>query len=340
VDSVPGAHDAAAADSGRSDTKVAHGRFFTMVSPFGSAPFASWLDLVPADALFVEPFAGANNLVRMVSQVRAGLEWSSFDIEPQHRDVEARDTLSDFPTFDRPVAVVTNPPYLAKNVARRRGMTGAAERCGRYDNLYLACLARCLEHARWVAAIVPESFAGSGEFRDRLIDVVVADRQLFTDTEVPVCLALWGEHPRSDFSVWRGRRRLGCWGELWAKWPGPSPGGGRLRFNDPDGAIGLVAVDSPAGATIRFCDPGGIERSEVQNSSRHRTRISVADLDSHHYAQVIDAANERLGELRKATGDVGLTSFMGFRRDGEYRRRLDYTVARNLLGSVLDELGV
>lgn len=323
----------AAADS---SDKVRHGQFFTMVSPFTHPAFTKWLDGISPSATFLEPFAGANNLVRMVESVRAGLSWECYDIEPQHEDVIQRDTLSNFPQVSGVVAVVTNPPYLAKNVARRQGLDGVVELCGQYENLYMRCVAECLAGAGYVAAIIPESFLTAGVFRERLCDVISLNQQMFVDTEVPVCLALWGPDASPDFVVWKSTLRMGTWSELRQHWPVRSDS--RIRFNDPDGEIGLIAIDTPTSASIRFCEGSAIASAEVKHSSRHRTRITVEGLEAALIDMVIAAANERLTALREATGDIGLTSFMGLRRDGEYRRRLDFATARSLLAEALHEM--
>lgn len=311
-----------------------------MVSPFANPAFAEWLQTVPSGAVFLEPFAGANNLVRMVDELVPGREWRCFDLEPQHPDVVQRDTIADFPAVDGAVAVVTNPPYLAKNVARRQGMHEVADMCGRYDNLYKLCLDRCLAGAGWVAAIIPESFLTAGVFRDRLQAVVSLDRPMFVDTEVPVCLALWGPAHAGDFMVWKGAELLGTWAELTAAVPTVEEhrsAAAAVRFNDVGGLLGLLAVDSPKGATIRFCRAEEIAPEEVKHSSRHRTRIAVDGLDHDDVDALIAAANARLAEARDATRDVVLTSFMGMRRDGWYRRRLDFALARALLAAALDD---
>lgn len=329
-------HDHAQA-AGESGDKTRHGQFFTMVSPFANPPFRRWLAAVSDDAVFVEPFAGANNLVRMVDELRPGLEWFCYDIEPRHPDVVRRDVIADYPTTPRPAAVVTNPPYLAKNVARREGHDDIAELCGRYDNLYKVCLERCLVHSDWVAAIIPESFVTANEFRLRLHTVVSLDRPMFVDTEVPVCLALWGVDEVNDFEVWKGERLLGTWRALQAHRPRATST--RVRFNDPHGKVGLLATDTPKRASIEFCPGERIDSGEIKHSSRHRSRITIDRLSDDQIPALLEAANRRLADLRTSTCDVGLTAFMGTRDDGWYRRRLDFATARALLAQALLDIG-
>jgi hypothetical protein len=336
-----GPFHAAAVAAGKAERKRDHGQYFTMASPFDHDAFHAWLDAVPDDAVFIEPFAGANNLVRMVDEAAVPriLTWYSYDIEPRDPAVLERDTLSDFPRHRAPVAVVTNPPYLARNVARRRGLDDVADRCGTWDNLYQACVANCLDNAGHVAAIIPESFLNAGVLTGRLEAVVVMTEPLFADTDVPVCLALWGPEPCGDFIVYAGARRVGSHHELAAHWATEtSDPGERVRFNAVDGTIGLVAIDAPGGPTIRFTSASEIRPEEIKVSSRHRTRVSVADLDPGSTGDVIERANQLLAERRDATGDVGLTSFMGLRIDGRYRRRLDFASARTIVARAVAEV--
>ena len=45
----------------------------------------------------------------------------------------------------------------------------------------------------------------------------------------------------------------------------------------------------------------------------------------------IDMLNARLATIRKKTHDVFLTAFKGIRRDGHYRRRLDWALTRAIV---------
>jgi len=49
---------------------------------------------------------------------------------------------------------------------------------------------------------------------------------------------------------------------------------------------------------------------------------------------MIDRYNTFIGEFREKTGDVLLTCYRGLRKDGKYRRRLDWQLARGIIESV------
>ncbi len=56
-------------------------------------------------------------------------------------------------------------------------------------------------------------------------------------------------------------------------------------------------------------------------------------------SEVIAQANIILGDFRDDTSDLFLTSFRGLREDGDYRRRLDYNLAKMILNRSVDRLG-
>jgi hypothetical protein len=66
------------------------------------------------------------------------------------------------------------------------------------------------------------------------------------------------------------------------------------------------------------------------------TRISIdTEIDT---VGIINKANEILKDYRHNTQDVFLTSFKGLRRDGKYRRRIDFKTIRSILNKAVEEL--
>ncbi len=103
-----------------------------------------------------------------------------------------------------------------------------------------------------------------------------------------------------------------------------------MTFNHPDGNIGLYGVDTIAKKSIRFCFGEELIQYEVRHSCRSITRIDIPSIRGQE-SWVIDYANRLLKEFRESTQDVFLTPFKGLRKDGGYRRRLDFMTARNIL---------
>lgn len=273
----------------------------------------------------------------MINSAGFGFQnWTLYDIEPGAKGIEKRDTLTDFPTeFD---VCITNPPWLARNSATRRGLPFPNQT--HYDDIYKYALEQCLMHCDWVTAIIPEAFIRCGLFQGRLSDFVSlvpqdtngkktseTDRNsyyMFNDTEHPVGLAMFSPQETPDVRIWRNNQHLGKLTELSRHLPQPSKSRS-IVFNEPNGNLGLIAIDNTVSASIRFCRPEELGDYKVRAHCRSITKIGVPwDVD-------IDGLNTRLAEIRENTHDVFLTAFKGLRRDGCYRRRLDWGLARAII---------
>lgn len=331
----------------QSNNKKKNGQFFTITNPFRNELFFKWTKKIPDfDAkTIIEPFCGAGNILAMVDEIGKKNSWSCFDIDPPEDSiipkhlVEKRDVLAAFPTgYD---VAITNPPYLAKNSATRDGLEFPD--CS-FDDLYKFSLDRMLSNVDFVAAIVPESFITCGLFRDRLFGVISLICKMFADTDCPVCLALFipvnMKHDKAlfdldptDYYIYRDNAFLGTFrdaekGRLKIKMDG-------WKFNNPNGRIGMHGIDSQNGELIRFVPGKEIHSSRVTSANRAITRIDAPMLDDADIPALIEKANEILNTYRVNTNDVFLTSFRGLRKDGRYRRRLDYEQARHVLSEAL-----
>ncbi len=332
------------------NSKIELGQFYTRTNPFAHPRFVAWLRSIHngSNLKFVEPFAGSNSIIKMVIETFPEITtevWSAFDVHPEAQEsnlvpavpLAKRDTLQDFPTgFD---VCITNPPYLAKNSATRRGSQVEFEN---YQDLFEISLDRMLSRVPYIAAIIPESFITRGLFQDRLEFVISLNLEMFDDTEFPVCLAVFSKETSTDFEIWRGDVRLGTQQELEANVEQllhqvqPRV----FQFNNPGGVLGLTAIDNTTSATIRFRPGDEIEPHKIKGTSRSATRISSPILDSHPHKmeEIIRRSNEILNDYREATQDVFLTSFKGLREDGKYRRRLDWQTASRILGTAIAEV--
>jgi hypothetical protein len=327
-----------------SPEKRERGQFFTQGNPFVLAPFRSWFSRIPhaGQTPLLEPFGGANHIIELMRQAGFDNPWQSFDIDPpapiaQGVPVQRQDTLVQFPKgFE---VVITNPPYLARNSAQRRKISYPETK---FDDIYKHALDVMLKNVGYVAAIIPESFVVSGEFRDRLSHSISLTSKMFEDTECPVCLALFvpsavKPNPQ-DFELWDEGQLLGRYEEF-AKVLAPAPEGNRIKwkFNDPNGEIGLRGVDNHKHPSIRFVRGSEIDPALIKHSSRAVTRISGLsagmDLDA-----LIQCANAALDDYRLRTHDTLMTPFKGLRQDGRYRRRLDFAAARHLLDKCVKKL--
>lgn len=303
--------------------KRAAGRYYTRSNPFDNAPFRAWARAARLpDAVVLEPFAGGNHLITMLRDAGLCGRAASFDIAPGASGVRRRDSLLSFPRgFD---VCVTNPPWLARNSATRRGLPFPQTQ---YDDLYKHCLWLCLSHCRYVAALVPESFICSGLFLSRLGAFVSLNRGMFMDTDHPVGLALFGAREHSSPLVFCGDKKIGTLAQMRRHRP-PSSVDNNIVFNAPDGNLGLLALDNTSGASIRFCDAAELDGYPVRQSCRAITKIKVPGKPK------IKEYNRFIKQFRTATRDVFLTAYRGLRKDGFYRRRLDYALARDIINYV------
>lgn len=317
--------------------KKRNGQFYTVNNPFGLDGFRKWFGFLGAEAKLLEPFAGANNLVRMVNEIYGEREWASFDIKPSDKSVIKKDTLEEMPEgFD---AIITNPPYLARNSATRSGIRFSAE--NHYDDLYKFCLDKMLVKYDFVAAIIPESFITSGQFREKLFATISLTQNMFSDTDCPVCIAMFvdlktkGKYLASkDFYVYQLDKLIGRFSDIYGyyrkeildKMPAKPI---RFKFNDREGEIGLWGVDNTKGNSIHFGDGAIIPPEKIKVSSRAITRISSDS--SFDVDRIAGRANAILEDFRKNTNDIFMTAFKGLRADGRYRRRLDYKIAGQIL---------
>jgi hypothetical protein len=108
----------------------------------------------------------------------------------------------------------------------------------------------------------------------------------------------------------------------------------RIVFNDPNGRIGLRAVDGSDGKSpIEFMTAKSFDYppESVVVSSRLMTYLELPELSDAQVAKLIGKANAILTQIRQVSGDLVLAPFKGNDRNGKRRRRLDYALARKIL---------
>lgn len=317
------------------------GQFYTVTNPFCLNQFFRWYNEIPniENETILEPFAGSNNIINMIEiiNLRQPKGWTSYDIEPPvinnspDYKVNQRDTIKEFPTGYK--IGITNPPYLAKNSATRRGLDFPDTE---YDDLYKESLYQMLKNLEYVAAIIPESFLNADIFTERLDTVISLNLKMFEDTDCPVCLALFVPEETDDTDVYRMDLKLGTLSELEEELyifdVGEEEDSSIWKFNSPDGDIGALLVDNTITESIHFVDGESIPSEKIKGTSRSITRISGHEFnDKEDLEHFLNIANELVHRYRDKTQDVFMTPFKGLRKDGKYRRRLDFKTTRLLL---------
>lgn len=303
--------------------KRENGQYFTRRNIFKHKAFYAWAkEANIKNEIILEPFAGANYLIEMLQEIGLCNNYKSFDINPQNKFVIKQDTLLNFPKGYN--VVITNPPYLAKNSATRRGIHYIDNI---YDDLYKYALEKCLNNVGYVGAIIPASFLNSGLFRNRLAYYIsLPYTDMFLDTEHPVCLALFKPFVR-DTIVYEKDKKIGYLNDLEKLIP-IEKSKIKVEFNSLDGNIGLIGIDNTISNTISFVKSSEIPKEKIKPTSRSITRIKVNKKIN------IELLNKKLELFRQETSDIFLTPFKGIRKDGKFRRRLDFTFAKKLILSL------
>ena len=313
------------------------GQYYTTSNPFSHIVFKKWWNSIPdkEDLIILEPFSGANNIIKSIQEVGIKNRWAAYDIQPPNElvvdvPVIENDSFKNYPKGFK--VAITNPPYLAKNSATLRGLDYPVSK---FDDLYKHSLDIMLENNEYIAVIIPESFITANLFQDRLHSVISLNSKMFEDTEHPVCLALFNPKATENFDVFNINTRIGDYKLIKSKMFS-SETKYNWKFNDPKGNIGVYCVDSTGNQKARFVLGKEIDSDTIKPSSRAITRISglPSEVD---LVEFVNLLNDKLEEFREATGDVLLTAFKGLRADGNFRRRLDYKTIRKLLDEALNE---
>jgi len=329
----------------KSKSKIQHGQFFTKTNPFTLIPFKQWISKISdfENRKFIEPFAGSNNLVKMIHEIGfSNLKWGCYDIDPKSKNVIRNDSILNYPKGYEKGVCITNPPYLAKNSAKRMKLDFPETD---YDDLYKLALERCVKNTEHVAAIIPESFITSNLFHSSLEVVVSLNFEMFEDTDCPVCLALFSKNKEdsNNFDIWIGNEYIGKYEELKDFIPHGENSKVKVVFNDKNGKLGLQGVDNTKKASIEFIRGNLIPSKDIKVSSRALTRISFdkkTELNIEKYGsdKFIKELNKEISKFREKTRDVFMTSFKGLREDNYYRRRLDFSMAKKIIITVINRL--
>lgn len=331
-----------------SKDKTKKGQFYTIRNPFNHPLVRKWFSLIPnpESKLFVEPFGGANNIIALFEETFPEIkysQWRSYDLDPEaiseNRTPEVELIKQD--TIKNPVdadVVITNPPYLAKNSAKRMGLDSGID-FENYQDLYEVALDRMLAHTDYLAAIIPESFLTRKLFRERLYGFISITENLFDDTDFPVGVGLWTKEEQDDYEIWLADSFVGKKKDIIKQtslFSKEADSDIEVRFNDPQGILGVYAVDGTVEPTIRFIPGKNIPSEDIKVSSRAITRITVSKkgnplITEENLEQAIKKLNKELALYRQETFDVFMTAFKGLRKDGRYRRRLDFKTIKNLI---------
>lgn len=322
-------------------TKIAAGAFFTRGTSWLTAPVQAFLkEHTAANPHVLDPFAGDGDILDCLRS-HHNVEFHGYDINGSAWMVN--DSLQWVPNPHRAV-ICTNPPYLAKHSAKRKGLWGDVHQYyERHYDLYELAIEKSMEDAPAGVFIVPETFLHSSfpKYNLRLASVILDNP--FTDTENPVCVACFDKRSASKIS--EGSIYVGddysCHISKIDRASYKTFRDNAVSFNDAEGNIALKAIDgTDPEDRIRFEHRGAFyySPSKIKVSSRLLTYIKVVELDDDRYDDFLSLANSILGELRSSTDDLILSPFKGNNKRGVRRRRLDYSLARYIVNASLEQM--
>ena len=304
----------------------------------------------------VDPFAGDGHLLALAREM--GFQIHGHDLDPRRCADngwgEPNDSIRQVIHYEGGF-VLTNPPYMAKNSAKRLdspmtryfspGFVSTIEQkhLNVLDDLFKLAMEQTMRTYDDSIWIVPESGIQDLDrlphWKAKLHSITILEDNPFVDTEHPVCVMVFSKsNPLQE--VWKNDTLLGTYDALrqahLEALAAPSTAV-QMTFNDPAGTLGYRAVDGTKeddSMRIKFClgDELGYARQRIKVSSRHLTYISTSVPEA-MLTSVIEEANRRIEAYRHATHDVFLTAFMGNTKNGLRRRRLDYHLARRIFNA-------
>jgi hypothetical protein len=294
-----------------------------------------WLDDLTINFLgeydrVVDPFAGDGDLLKLFPNTLG------YDIDPT-LNWQINDSLLSIPKGDGGDVCVTNPPYLAKNWAVRRKLVDTYryfEALPEYDDLYQLAIKQCLLSFDKVVAIVPETYISASHFKDRLSFVNIIEGEMFSDTQCPVLVAAWDKVSTPDFEVYKNSSFVANWQQIVATLPAVQVDQTEMKFNDPDGDLGIICFDNTTEKSIRFCHGAIVPRSEIKHTSRLKTRIAMGNVSD----DLIVECNRILASVRETSSDIIMSPWRGNMKTGERRRRLDFALARRIINLAVNNL--
>lgn len=201
----------------------------------------------------MDPFAGDGHLLNLAER-KYKISSIGFDIKGYQNNFN--DSLISIPQINDAL-IITNPPYLASYSAKRkRVFESVSQYFGfGYEDLYQLALNRCLQAARFTIAIIPETFVNSTFAKDKVVLCNILTESPFNDTDNPVCVVCMdNQKTNKEYDLYINDQYATKNSEL-LKHKAPSPHNFKIVFNDPNGNIGLKAVDgTKAGDKIAFID--------------------------------------------------------------------------------------
>lgn len=325
--------------------KVARGAFYTTGNSWLVKPVHDFIlrSFESGLSICLDPFAGGGDLLN-VCRDTFNCKIFGFDVDETGM-WPVNDSLIKIP-YIKEALIVTNPPYLAKYSAARKGVLVESSKyfnSSKWEDLYLLALDRCLEHYKRVVAIVPETFIGSLYPKQHVQSISVLQSNPFQDTHAPVCVVCMDRDLKNGdeyAKVYVDDLYITTIGDITRIKNADAPPIA-MRFNEVSGKVALKAVDGgDPDDKIRFlrADEFDYSLDKIKVSSRLMTIIDIPSLNDFVLDSLIAKANLELNRIRNESKDLIFSPFKGNNKAGVRRRRLDYKTARKILARALSTL--
>src|SRR6185295_1406089 len=155
--------------------------------------------------------------------------------------------------------------YLAKNSACRKKIDFPTTK---HDDLYKLCLETMLKNCDYVGAIIPASFINADLFLDRLHSYTLLSSQMFTDTENPVCLALFSPQKSNFVYLYENDKYVSELHLLKKQMKkiltNNKSQPASITFNNKKGNLGLRAIDGTHFPTIAFIEASQVPKNKIK----------------------------------------------------------------------------
>ena len=285
-----------------------------------------------------DPFAGTGCLFDPVQQAVPEIEKCiGLDID-RNLGWPINDSLVKIPHEENAV-IVTNPPYISNYSAARKKIGTDLKKyfdSTDYDDVYLLALDKMLEAQKNVVAIIPETFINSPYRQKHLLkSITVLEDNPFLDTDTPVVVVCFDsiEKPYSEIQIYKDSEFV-CTLDDVERCRMVPDNSVKLKFNDPDGWLGVRCVDTTdPNNMLHFDFKENIDynwEKGIKVSSRLLTLISM-DVPEKKRQAFIDECNSILDEVRTRSHDIILSPFKGNMKNGVRRRRLDFMTCRAII---------
>ena len=285
-----------------------------------------------------DPFAGTGCLFDPVQQAVPEIEKCiGLDID-RNLGWPINDSLVKIPHEENAV-IVTNPPYISNYSAARKKIGTDLKKyfdSTDYDDVYLLALDKMLEAQKNVVAIIPETFINSPYRQKHLLkSITILEDNPFLDTDTPVVVVCFDsiEKPYSEIQIYKDSEFI-CTLDDVERCRMVPDNSVKLKFNDPDGWLGVRCVDTTdPNNMLHFDFKENIDynwEKGIKVSSRLLTLISM-DVPEKKRQAFIDECNSILDEVRTRSHDIILSPFKGNMKNGVRRRRLDFMTCRAII---------